>query len=105
MRNFLDKHLKRSISVKRLADVAGIYPSTIYRWLDNKHHPSIYNLKLMCTAIARLTKKDKDELYLECCNNISVFELDTDLFNRSIEYLISRDYVRNENGIYQALFY
>jgi len=69
MKDFLDKYLKRSISYKRLSDVAGIYPSTIYRWLDNKHHPSIYNLKLICIALERLTGTDKNELYLDYINN------------------------------------
>ena len=37
MRTFLDKHLQKKRTYKEISDIAGIYPSTLYRWLEGKH--------------------------------------------------------------------
>lgn len=62
-------------------------------------------VKSVINSLVKKQKFNKDELYLECCSKISVFELDIDLFEKSLDYLISRDYIKNEDSIYQALFY
>lgn len=69
MREFLDKHLQKKISYKEISDIAGIYPSTLYRWLEGKHNPNVYSLKLLCLAMERVIKIPHEELLLDFFRN------------------------------------
>ena len=39
-----------------------------------------------------------NELYFNTCNNIKIFKLNKDIFDKSIEYLIKMDYIIFENN-------
>ena len=58
--------------------------------------------------INHLLKKkslNKMELFENTKNNIDVFVLTEDIFRNSIDYLISRDFIRLNNDMYEKIFY
>ena len=58
--------------------------------------------------ITHLLKKkclNKIELFENTKNNIKVFTLTEDIFTKSIDYLISRDFIRLNNDMYEKIFY
>ena len=69
MRLFLDKHLQKKRTYKEISDIAGIYPSTLYRWLEGKHYPNVYSLKLICIALERVTGTNRNELIIDYFTN------------------------------------
>jgi hypothetical protein len=47
----------------------------------------------------------KEDLYKKVSENINVFELTMEIFDKSITYMIDNDYIKLENGLFEKLFY
>jgi hypothetical protein len=47
----------------------------------------------------------KEDLYKKVSENINVFELTMDIFDKSITHMIDNDYIKLENGLYEKLLY
>lgn len=55
----------------------------------------------------QLKKKDMtfDELFENIKSNINIFTVDSNIFNKSLEYMIKMDYIINNNGFYSKIYY
>lgn len=62
-------------------------------------------VKSIANSIVKKSKCNREELFLECRKELKLFELEKDLFSDSIDYLLTRDYIREVNGIFEAIFY
>jgi hypothetical protein len=64
--------------------------------------------EIICTLINHLLKKGNksyNELFDSVKISINLFQLDNKLFNSSLEYMINKDYIINNNGIYEKIYY
>ena len=62
-------------------------------------------VQAIANSIVKKSKCNREELFLECRKELKLFELEKELFSDSIDYLITRDYIREVNGIFEAIFY
>jgi len=65
-------------------------------------------LDIINSQINHFVKKtplSKEDLYRKVSENINVFELTTDIFDKSIAHMIDNDYIKLENGLFEKLLY
>ena len=56
--------------------------------------------------ILKITCMTKDDLFKKVKDNITVFELDQNIFDKSLDFLIKGEYiVLNNNDMYEKIFY
>jgi hypothetical protein len=63
---------------------------------------------IICSNVNHILKKkalNKNDLFLETKNSISIFELEESDFEKSILYLISNDYIIKNTELYEKIFY
>ena len=53
----------------------------------------------------KTTPLSKEDLYRKVSENINVFELTMDIFDKSITHMIDNDYIKLENGLFEKLLY
>ena len=58
-------------------------------------------------TILKVTGLNKEELFVQTKNRINIFELDMNQFEKSLEFLISKDYIKLNlnNNMYEKIFY
>jgi len=64
--------------------------------------------EIINTNINHFLKKkslNKKELFEIVKNNIDIFELNNDLYNKCLEYLIKYDYIKENNDLYEKIIY
>jgi hypothetical protein len=64
--------------------------------------------EIVCANINNILKKNslnKSDLFEKVKSNINIFELEHTIFNKSVEYLIDKDYIKLNNDLYEKIFY
>jgi hypothetical protein len=58
-------------------------------------------------TILKVSSLNKEELFVQTKNRINIFELDMNQFEKSLEFLISKDYIKLNlnNDMYEKIFY
>ena len=75
--------------------------------MDDFVHSRIDIVNANINHILKREQIEKNQLFNKVKNNITLFELDKEIFNKSIDYLEKRDYIQidHDNDIFQKLNY
>ena len=62
-------------------------------------------VKSVVNSLLKIKGYSKDELYDLTVKSIKLFDLNNDLFDKSIDYLITRDYITEKSGFFEKINY
>jgi hypothetical protein len=73
---------------------------------DEFAHSRVEITNTIINKILKITCMNKDDLFKKVKDSITIFELDHNIFDKSLEFLIKGEYiVLNKNDMYEKIFY
>ena len=78
-------------------------------WEQNRKDELVLSRQeIICANINQLLKNkplSKSELFETICNLVNVFEVDNNIFDKSIDYMCKMDYIKLNNDLYEKIVY